>query len=63
MSLRQSLSAMHAGIVALAAVVVMAMVGAFDLVQSVDEQRRRYVDLREQTVGHFEKCRDPAGFR
>jgi signal transduction histidine kinase len=45
---------MHAGIVALAAVVVMAVVGAFDLVQSVDEQRRRYVDLREQTVDTIE---------
>ena len=54
MSLRQSLSAMHAGIVAVTALVVMAVVGALDLVQSVDEQRRRYVELREQTVDTVE---------
>jgi len=54
MTLRQSLSAMHAGIVALAALCVMALVGAFDLVQSVQEQRERYADLREQTVDTIE---------
>jgi signal transduction histidine kinase len=45
---------MHAGIVALAALCVMALVGAFDLVRSVQEQRDRYVDLREQTVDTIE---------
>ena len=54
MSLRQSLSAMHAGIVALTALCVMALVGAFDLVQSVQEQRDRYAGLREQTVDTVE---------
>jgi signal transduction histidine kinase len=51
---RQSLSAMHAGIVALAAVCVMALVGAFDLLESVSDQRQRYAALREQTVDTIE---------
>jgi signal transduction histidine kinase len=54
MTIRQSLSAMHAGIVALAAVCVMALVGAFDLFESVRDQRQRYLSLREQTVDTIE---------
>ena len=54
MNMRHSLSAMHAGIVAGAAVCVMALVGAADLIQSVQDQRERYVALREQTVDTIE---------
>ena len=54
MRIRESLSAIHASIVAVAAVLVMALVGTVDILDSVREQRRNYTKLREQTVDTIE---------
>jgi len=54
MRFRQSLSTIHILTIAITAFVVMAAVGAYDLIQSVHSQRERYTALREQTIDTIE---------
>jgi len=56
MKIRQSLSTMHAVLVAVTLLAVMVVVGTVDIIHSVREQRARYAELREQTVDTIEQA-------